>query len=99
MEELYTETPEIISFVDTERSILAIEIALLDVEKENINLMISEDGCYFSAPSDNTLYVATLSFLCPADPAGAKAKYKEGYLKIDIPLKGDIKNFTKILVE
>lgn len=99
MEELYTETPEIISSVDVEQSKLMFEITMLDVEQDKIDLMIGEKGAYLSAPSDNTHYVAALSFPCAVDPVGAKAKYEDGYLKIEIPLTEDIKNFTKVPVE
>ena len=99
LEEMYPETPETIASVDIEQSKLNIEITLLEVEKEKINLMISENGCYLSAPSDNTLYVTTFSFFCPVNPAGAKATYEDGYLKVEIPLKDDIKSFIKVPVE
>jgi HSP20 family molecular chaperone IbpA len=99
LEEFFTETPETITYVDAEKSKLMIEFTILDVEKTAINFMISENGCYLSAPSDNTLYAATLSFLCPVQPAEAKAIYEDGYLKVEIPLKEDIQNFIKVPVE
>lgn len=99
MEELYTETPDTITYIDTDMSKLKIEFTILEVEKPDITLMISENGCYLSAPSDNALYVATLSFLCPVKPSEAKAIYEDGYLKVEIPLKEDINNFMKVSVE
>lgn len=99
MEELYAEKPDTVSFVDSEQSKLMIEFTILDIEKENINLMIGENGCYLSAPTDSALYVTTLSFPCPVDPAMAKARYEDGYLKVAIPLREEIKNFIKVPVE
>jgi len=98
VEELYSETPETVCSIDVEKSALMIEFTMLEVEKEDISLMIGENGCYLSAPSGSTLYVATLSFPCPADPAGAKALYEDGYLKVEIPLREEIKNFIKVPV-
>jgi HSP20 family molecular chaperone IbpA len=99
LEDIYPEVPETVSTVDVEQSKLNIEFTLLEVEKENITLMISEKGCYLSAPADNTLYVTSFSFFCPIDPAGVKASYEDGYLKVEIPLREDIKNFIKVPIE
>ena len=44
LEEKYTETPDIITFVNSEQSKLMIEISLVSVEKEDINLMMDEKG-------------------------------------------------------
>ncbi|MFZ5908189.1 MAG: Hsp20/alpha crystallin family protein [Nitrospirota bacterium] len=98
MEEIYSETPETVCSVNAEKSVMLIEFTMLEVEKADINLMVGETGCYLSAPSGSTLYVATLSFPCPADPAGAKASYGDGYLRVEIPLREEIGNFLKIPV-
>ena len=49
--ERYTENTEIISRIDSEQSKLILEITVLDVEKDQINLMVNENGCYLSAGS------------------------------------------------
>jgi HSP20 family molecular chaperone IbpA len=99
LEELYAETPDTLTSVDSEQSKLMIEFTILDVEKHNINLMIGENGCYLSAPADNALYVTTISFPCPVNPVMAKAIYEDGYLKVEVPLRDEIKNFIKVPVE
>jgi HSP20 family molecular chaperone IbpA len=97
--ETYTETPEIISRVDSEQTKLILEITLLEVEKEQINLMVNENGCYLSAPSEAAEYVATLSFPSPVNPSDTKATYKDGYLVVEIPFKNPLTDYTKISVE
>jgi HSP20 family molecular chaperone IbpA len=99
LDEKYTEAPEIISFVDSEQSKLFLEISLVDVETENISLMMDENGCYLSAPAEGVEYKATLSFLRAVKPAEAKAKYLDGYLKVEVPFKDPVENYLKIPVE
>ena len=97
--ENYTETPEIISHVDSEQSKLILEITLLEVEKDQINLMVSENGCYVSAPCEVAEYVAVLSFPSPVNPSEIKATYRDGYLIVEIPFKNPLTDFAKITVD
>ena len=97
--EKYTETPEIVSRVDQEQSKLILEIAMLYVEKDQINLTMNENGCFLSAPSENAEYVAVLTFPSPVNPSEAKAKYADGYLIVEIPFKDPLTRYAKIVVE
>jgi HSP20 family protein len=100
LEENYTETPDIITFVDGKQSKLMIDISLVSVEKEDINLMMDENGCFLSAPAEGGVeYVATLSFLRAVKPSEAKAVYTDGFLKIEVPFKNTLENFVKVPVE
>ncbi|HMK49906.1 MAG TPA: hypothetical protein VK435_07620 [Thermodesulfovibrionales bacterium] len=100
MEEKYTENPEIITRVDVVQSKMMIEISLIDVEKEDINLMMDEKGFFLSAPTESgTDYVAAVSFLRSVKPSEAKAVLGEGYLKVEVPFKDPLENYIKVVVE
>ena len=94
----YTETPDIISRVDTEQSKLILEITLLEVEKEKISLLVNENGCYLSAPSEVAEYVAVLTFPSPVNPSDTKATYGDGYLVVEIPFKNPLTDYIRIPV-
>jgi HSP20 family molecular chaperone IbpA len=87
MEERYSESPEIVSWVDAEQSKLTVQFGFVNVEKENINLMMNENGCYLIAPADDVEYVATFSFFHAVKPADAKAEFRDGYLTVEVPFK------------
>ena len=100
MQETYTETPDIITFVNREESKLMIEISLINVEKEDINLMMDEKGCFFSASAEGDIeYVGTIPFLREVKPSEAKAVFLDGYLKIEIPFKDTLENFVNVPIE
>ena len=99
MEEVYYEFPEIISYVDSEQSKLFLEIAMLNIESENINLMMNEQGFYLSAPADDVHYVTTFAFPSPVKPSEAKAHYIDGYLKVEVPFKGPLTDYVRVPLE
>jgi HSP20 family protein len=100
LQEKYTETPDIITFVNSEQSKLMIEISLISVEKEDINLMMDEKSCFFSASAEGGVeYVATIPFIREVKPSEAKAIYADGFLKIEVPFKDTLDNFVKVPVE
>jgi HSP20 family protein len=100
LQEIYTEKPDIITYVNVEQSKLMIEIALLDVEKKDIKLMMDENSFFFSAPTESGVeYVATSAFPRSVKPSEAKAVYIESYLKIEVPFKDSLDNYIKVPVE
>ena len=99
MEDLYYELPEIISYVDSEQSKLFLEIAMLNIETENINLMMNETGFYLSTPADDVHYATTFAFPSPVNPSEAKAHYIDGYLKVEVPFKDPLKDYVKVPVK
>ena len=99
MQEKYTELPETVSWVDAERSKLTLQFTLINAEQENISLMMNEDGCYLSVPTDDSEYVSTLSFLHTVKPVEAKATFKDGYLTVEVPFKDPLNNYVKVPVE
>jgi HSP20 family molecular chaperone IbpA len=99
MDEKYTESPEIMSWVDSEQSKLIVQFTIINSEKENITLMMNENGCYLSASAEDIEYVATLSFLSAVKPADAKATYEDGYLTIVVPFENPLDSYLKVPVE
>jgi HSP20 family molecular chaperone IbpA len=99
LEERYKESPELITSVDSEQSQLNLEFTLVLVDKENITLMMNENGCYLSAPSEDVDYAATVSFLYPVNPAEAKAIFQDGILIVKIPFKEALQNHVKVPIE
>ena len=97
--EKYKESPDIVSFIDSEHSKLTIEFAFVRIEKENINLTIYENGCSLFAPGEDSDYTAVLSFCCPVKPSEAKARYKDGYLTVEVPFRDPIKGAVKVPIE
>jgi len=99
LEQKYTEAPEIVTSVDSGQAKLQMEISLVNVEKENISLMMDENGCYLSAPSDDAEYVAAISFLRAVKPSEAKAIFADGFLRVEIPFRDPLENYVKVPVE
>jgi len=97
--EKYTESVDVIVSIDGVQSQLTMEFSLVQVDKENINLMMNENGCYLTAPSEDADYVATLSFPSPVNPSLAKAAFKDGILIVKVPFKEPLKNYVKVPVE
>jgi HSP20 family molecular chaperone IbpA len=99
VQEEYTENPEIITHVDGEQAKLHVEISLVNVEKDNISLMMDENGFYLRATSDDVTFVAALSFLRAVNPSEAKAVFEDGFLRIEAPFKEPLGNYVKIPIE
>jgi HSP20 family molecular chaperone IbpA len=99
MEERYTESPDIITYVDSEQSQLILEFSLVLVDKENINLMMNENGCYLFAPSEDLDYVATVSFISPVKPAEAKATFQDSILIVKLPFKEALQTHIKVPID
>jgi HSP20 family molecular chaperone IbpA len=99
VDEKYTESPDMISWVDGEQSKLIVQFTIINCEKENITLMMNENSCYLSASADDAEYVATFSFLQAVKPAETKATYEDGYLTIVAPFKDPLINYVNVPVE
>lgn len=65
-----------------------VEIELPGVKKEDINLRMTDDGFSVQAPTRGALeYVGAWTWCCPVETSKAKAKYDNGLLRIEAPLK------------
>jgi HSP20 family molecular chaperone IbpA len=100
MDDKYTESPDVMSWVDSEESKLTVQFTIINSEKENITVMMNENGCYLSASADDNLeYRATFSFLNAVKPNEAKATYENGYLTIVAPFKDPLDSYVEVPVE
>ncbi len=82
-------TPEIC--VDHDDSNYYIDVELPGVDKEHINLSVGENSICVEAARDDLMYLGCFTLAHPVREDEAKAKYDNGLLKIEIPLKAPIK--------
>ncbi|MFX1477929.1 MAG: Hsp20/alpha crystallin family protein [Promethearchaeota archaeon] len=86
-EEKYLTSPEVCSWADDESEFYKIEIQLPGVEKDTIKLKMHDDSFFIKGETEDTIYIGSYSMCCPVKPEEAKATYKEGLLKIEVPFK------------
>ncbi len=86
-EEKYLISPEVCSWADDEDNIYKIEIQLPGVEKGTINLKMHDDSFFIKGETEDTIYIGSYTVCCPIKPEEAKAIYKNGLLKIEVPFK------------
>ena len=70
---------------DDEHGSYHIEITLPGVEKETIKLKMHEDSFFIKGETDDIVYIGSYATCCDVEPEKAKAIYKNGLLKIDVP--------------
>ena len=46
-----------------------------------------EDSFFIKGETDDTIYIGSYSVCCEIEPEKAKAEYKNGLLKIDVPFR------------
>ncbi len=80
-------SPEVCSWADDEKNVYKIEIQLPGVEKESIKLKMHDDSFFIKGETDDTIYIGSYGVCCPVIPEEAKAVYKNGLLKIEVPFK------------
>jgi HSP20 family protein len=78
---------DVCSYVDEEKQNIHLEICVPGVKKQAINLKIRDDSYSLFAPRDDFDYVSAAAFCCPVSSKKAKASYKDGMLKVTVPLK------------
>jgi HSP20 family protein len=78
---------EVCSYVGEDHMKLHLEISVPGVNKEQIKLRMHEDSFNLTAPRDDFDYATTMAFCCPVNATQAKATYKDGLLKIEVPFK------------
>ncbi len=82
-------TPEVC--VDHDDAAYFIDVELPGVEKEHVDLSIGEQSVCVEAARDDVVYLGCFSLAHPVDETKAKAKFENGLLKIEVPLKAPIK--------
>ncbi|MCW4017711.1 MAG: Hsp20/alpha crystallin family protein [Candidatus Bathyarchaeota archaeon] len=82
-------TPEIC--IDHDDKAYSIEIELPGVAKEHVELSVGEQSVCVEAARDDIVYLGCYSLAHPAKEDEAKAKFENGLLTVEIPLKGPLK--------
>ncbi len=82
-------TPEI--RIDHNDSGYYIDVELPGVDKEHINLSVGENSICVEAARDDLMYLGCFTLAHPVKEGEAKAKYDNGLLRIEIPLRAPIK--------
>ena len=85
--EKYLLSPEVCSWADDESNTYKIEIQLPGVEKDTIKLKMHNDSFFIKGETEDTTYIGSYTVCCPINPEEAKARYKNGLLKIEVPFK------------
>jgi HSP20 family protein len=80
-------SPELFMHPDDDHKNYLIEINLPGVEKEKIKLKMLEDSFFIKGEREDTVYIGTYAVCCPISPDKAKARLKNGQLKIEVPFK------------
>jgi HSP20 family protein len=82
-------TPDI--GIDHDDNSYYIEVELPGVAKEHVDLSIGEQSLCVEAARDDVIYLGCFTLVHAVDESKAKAKFENGLLKIEIPLKAPIK--------
>lgn len=74
-------------FQNIEENNACAEIELPGVKKEDIKLKMTDEGFSLSAPKEDMEYEGAWTWCCPVDSSKAKAKYDNGFLRVEAPVK------------
>lgn len=92
-------SPEHTTYTDDEHSVFTIEVEIPGATKDEIAFKMSEDSFYLSAPAADKLFIMNHATCHPVIPEEAKATYKNGLLKVDVPFKDSVSHAVEVKVE
>jgi HSP20 family molecular chaperone IbpA len=81
-------TPEVC--IDHDETAYSIEVELPGVMKPNVDLSLSEQSFCVEASRDDVVYLGCFTLAHKIDENQARAKFVDGLLKIEVPLKAPI---------
>ncbi len=81
-------TPDIC--IDHDDKAFYIDVELPGVDKEHVDLSIGEQSVCVEAARDDVVYLGCFSLAHAVDENKATAKFENGLLKIEVPLKAPI---------
>ena len=80
-------SPDVCMYPNDEHESYQIEIPLPGVEKDTIKLKMHQDSFFIKGETEDTVYIGSYAVCCPIDASKAKATYKNGLLKVEVPFK------------
>lgn len=89
---------ELCSCVDDEKSSLHLEFTMPGVNKENIDLKLTDGSFRLRAEKGDVEYVSTGRFCCPVEIKKTEASYENGLLFLNIPLKDPWKDSFDVAI-
>ena len=90
--------PNICSCVDEKKHVMHVEICIPGANRKDIKLRMNDNYIDLAAPRDDFDYAAGAAFCCPVKSKEARADYKDGLLKVVVPLKGALDPTREISV-
>jgi HSP20 family molecular chaperone IbpA len=82
-------TPEV--NIDHDDKSYYIDVELPGVAKEHVDLSVGEQSLCVEAAREDIVYLGCFSLAHPVDESKAKAKFENGLLRIEVPLKAPLK--------
>lgn len=77
--------------IDHDDEAFYIDVELPGVDKEHVELSVGEQSICVEATRDDVVYLGCFSLAHAVNEDKAKAKFENGLLKIEVPLKAPIK--------
>ncbi len=99
MSEKMIRMPEIVAWADDEHDNYHIEIKLPGIDREAIKLKMHEDSFFIKGESEDTVFIGSYAVCCEISPQKAKANYKNGLLKVDVPFKDPMEGAVDVTIE
>lgn len=91
--------PNVCAAYDDEKNHYQIEIELPGVKKSDIDLKVLSGGFMVKAPKGDIEYRGDYTFCCPVDSEKTDAKFDNGLLTVNVPLKEPFEDATKVKVK
>jgi HSP20 family protein len=86
-------------FVKTDTDELIVTVEMPGINKEDIELDVTESHLLVSTPNTERKYRTSIDLKAPVDPESAKASYKNGILSVTLRVKGKSNKGIKIRIE
>lgn len=77
--------------IDHDDTAYFIDVELPGVDKEHVDLSVGEQSLCVEAARDDVIYLGCFSLAHAVDETKAKAKFENGLLRVEVPLKALIK--------
>jgi HSP20 family molecular chaperone IbpA len=92
-------SPNICGWADDNHKKYMIEVELPGVDKDTIMLKMHEDSFFLKGETESLVYVGSYAVCCPVKPEEAKATYKNGLLRVEVPFKDPMEDAIDIEIQ